>query len=70
MTLCGFAHLQPLPGHLAGRTLALRLDGFPRQCPLQAKCAPWTVRRDILGLQLEQEQIGHNRHRHRALHRA
>jgi hypothetical protein len=64
MLSCGFAHLQPLSGHRAGRTLALRVDGFPRNGPLQAKCAPWTARRHILVLQLEQEQIGHARHRH------
>jgi hypothetical protein len=67
MASCGFAHLEPLPSHLTGRTLALCLDHLPGKGPLQAKRAPRPVSRDVLGLQLQQEQIGHDRHRHGAL---
>jgi hypothetical protein len=68
MTLRGFAYLKPLPSHLVGRTLALRLDDLPRKRPLQPKRAPRGVRRDVFGMQPEQEQIGHDGHGDRAFH--
>ena len=68
MTLCDFAQPKPLPGQLAGRTFVLRLDDLPSKRPLQVKRAPWAIRRNVLRMQLEQEQIGHDRHRHRAFH--
>jgi hypothetical protein len=67
MALRGFAHVEPLPSHLTGRTRALRLDDLPGKRPLQAKRAPQPVCRDVLGPQLQQAQRGHERHRHRAL---
>jgi hypothetical protein len=43
MSLHNFAHLEPLPSHLTGRTRALRLDDLPGKRPLQAKRAPRPV---------------------------
>jgi hypothetical protein len=57
----GFAQPKPLPSHLMGRTLALSLGDLPGQRMLQAKRAPWTVRRDVLCPEPKQEQIGHER---------
>src|SRR5919197_6234938 len=68
MSSRGFAHLKPLASDLVGRTLALRVDDLPGNRPLQAKGTPGLVRRDIFGTQLEQEQIGHDRHGYRAFH--
>jgi hypothetical protein len=65
MTLRGFAHLKPLPGHLMSRTLALCRDDLPSQGPLPPKRASRAVGRDVLGAQLEQEQIRHDCYRHR-----
>ena len=67
MSSRGCTHLEPLPSHLTGRTLALRLDDLPCKRPLQAKRAPRPVCGDVSGPPFEQEQIGHDRHRHRAL---
>jgi hypothetical protein len=68
MTLRGFAYLKPLPSHLVGRTLALRLDDLPRTRPLPPKRAPRAVRRDVFGMQPEQAQRGHDGHGDRACH--
>ena len=65
MALRSFAHLEPLPRQLTGRTLALCLDDLPGKRSLQAKRAPWPVCRDVFGPQLEQEQIGDDRYRMR-----
>jgi hypothetical protein len=61
------AQLKPLPSHLVGRTLALSQGDLPGKRPLQAKRAPWTVCRDVLHPEVEQEQIGHDRHGYGAL---
>jgi hypothetical protein len=66
MSLIGFPQLEPLPSHVPGRTLALRLCYLRGKRALQAKRTPRAIRRNILGLELEQEQVGHNRHRDRA----
>jgi hypothetical protein len=68
MSSRGFTHLEPLASHPSGRTLTLGLHHLPGKRALQAKRAPRSVRRDVFGAQLEQEQIGHDRHRHGAFH--
>jgi hypothetical protein len=68
MPSLGFGQLKAFSSHLTGRALVLRLDYFPGKGALQTKRAPRPVCEDIFGVQLEQEQIGHDRHRDRALH--
>src|SRR5919108_3110729 len=63
-----FAQLKPVPGQVASRTLTLRLDHLPGTRALQAKGAPRVVRWDVFGAHLEREQIGYDRHGHRAFH--
>jgi hypothetical protein len=63
MSSRGFTHLQPLLTGLARRTLALGLYHLPGKQPLEAKRAPRAVRRDVLGSQLEEQQLGYDRHR-------
>jgi hypothetical protein len=67
MSSRGFAHLEPLASDLVCRTLTMFLDHLPSEGPLQPKRTPWAVCWDVLGMQLEQQQIGHDRHGHRAL---
>jgi hypothetical protein len=68
MSLRSFARLEPLASDLAGRTLTLPLDHLPGKGPLQATRAPRAVCRNVLGMQLEQQQISHDRQRDRAFH--
>ena len=58
MSLRNFADLEPLASDLACRTLTLPVDHLPGKGPLPAKSAPRAVRRDVLSVQLEQQQIG------------
>jgi hypothetical protein len=66
MSSRSFSHLKLLPRHLPGRTLALRLHQLPGKGTLQAKGAPWAVCWDVLGAQVEQEQIHHDGYGHGA----
>jgi hypothetical protein len=68
MRACGFAYLEPFPSQLVGRTLALGLDDRRRKGALQSQCTPRPVCRNMFGLELQQEQIGHDRDSHRAFH--
>jgi hypothetical protein len=67
MSSWSFAPLEPLPSQLTGRTLGLCLDDLSGKHSLEAKAAPRSVCRAVLGPQLQQEQTGHDGHRHRAL---
>lgn len=58
--------LKPLAGESLGRTSTLLVDDLPGDCPLQGKCAPGLVRRDILCLEPQQQQLGHDRDGDRA----
>ncbi len=60
------APLKPLSSESCGRTVALFLDDFPRQRPLQGKRAPGLVRRHFVCLEPQQQQVGHNRDGDRA----
>src|SRR5918999_2814520 len=68
MSSCSSAQLEPLTRDLVCRTLTLPLHHLPGKGPLQAKGTPGAVCRDVLGTQLEQQQISHDRHRDRAFH--
>jgi hypothetical protein len=68
MLSSGFAHLKPLPSQLVSRTLTRRVDRFSGELALELKRAPRPVCRNRLGLEPQQEPIGHDRDSHRAFH--
>ena len=64
---------RPLPtdllsGFLPDRPVQLARAPLPRQLLLERKRTPGTARFDLLGPQPQQQQVGHHRYGHRALH--